>query len=327
MLAILLDHTEIYYTGANIVPYDLYVADALVIFFFLSGYLMYKGSPCRLSHRLGKVCRSLLLPYFIFTTVMALPKALAHGVISLSTVLDGEVDGLIAPFLPVLLGQASWFIAALAVGEVVFSLLLWISRGKAWLLCTLSVVAFLGSAVLSEQRAVYPWQVNNGLQAVLFLCAGWFWHRWEPFLHRFHTLSSSFFLFVLLIGMKVYAFRAGVHTMLWPIAIGSYPLFLADAVVSVLLAASVSRHLPVCRPIEWVGAHSIVYYFLCGGIPLCVSILLQWADMGYQGQYYRVLAAYAAVCAFSTLAVWAVYRYLPFITGKMRKQDGADALL
>lgn len=42
MLAILLDHTEIYYTGTNIINYNVYVTDALYLFFFISGYLIYK---------------------------------------------------------------------------------------------------------------------------------------------------------------------------------------------------------------------------------------------------------------------------------------------
>ena len=40
MLAILLDHTEIYYTGENVIDYNLYVANVLIVFFMLSGYLI-----------------------------------------------------------------------------------------------------------------------------------------------------------------------------------------------------------------------------------------------------------------------------------------------
>ena len=43
MLAILLDHTELYYTGGNIIDYNFYVVNALVVFFFLSGYLFFKN--------------------------------------------------------------------------------------------------------------------------------------------------------------------------------------------------------------------------------------------------------------------------------------------
>ena len=47
MLAILLDHTEIYYTGENVIDYNLYVANVLIVFFILSGYLMYR--ECKLN--------------------------------------------------------------------------------------------------------------------------------------------------------------------------------------------------------------------------------------------------------------------------------------
>ena len=42
MLAILLDHTESYYLDYHIINQNLYLTDALVFFFILSGYLMYK---------------------------------------------------------------------------------------------------------------------------------------------------------------------------------------------------------------------------------------------------------------------------------------------
>ena len=42
MLAILLDHTESYYLDYHIINQNLYLTDALVFFFILSGYLMYQ---------------------------------------------------------------------------------------------------------------------------------------------------------------------------------------------------------------------------------------------------------------------------------------------
>ena len=112
MLSILFDHTEIYYTGGNLIPYDWYVSNVLIVFFFLSGYLMYKQQGFSLRCKMVSIGRSLLLPYFLFTTVLALPKAFVHG-----HSLDWE-----SLLLPILTGRASWFIAALIVSEVVFSL-------------------------------------------------------------------------------------------------------------------------------------------------------------------------------------------------------------
>ena len=137
MVAILLDHTEIYYTGDNIIGYNYYVANVLVAFFFLSGYLFYKDTPFSLQLKLKAIARYLLLPYFIFTTFIAIPKALAHGFDIPETLFS------------VLTGQASWFIAALIVAEIVFSTVLWACKGKTWWLLTLSLVASVGCYFLS----------------------------------------------------------------------------------------------------------------------------------------------------------------------------------
>ena len=112
MLSILLDHTEIYYTGGNLIPYDWYVSNVLIVFFFLSGYLMYKQQGFSLKHKLTSIGHSLLLPYLLFTAVLALPKAFVHG---------WSIDWK-SVLLPILTGRASWFIAALVVSEIVFSL-------------------------------------------------------------------------------------------------------------------------------------------------------------------------------------------------------------
>ena len=79
MIAILLDHTEIYYTGINIIDYNVYVVNALTIFFMLSGYLMYKETGFDFRNKMKSITQTLLLPYFIFSTLILFPKNLIHG--------------------------------------------------------------------------------------------------------------------------------------------------------------------------------------------------------------------------------------------------------
>jgi fucose 4-O-acetylase-like acetyltransferase len=110
MLAIIFDHTEICFTGDNIVPYRMYVPDVLMAFFFLSGYLFYRPEGFRLRHKLHSWLRGVLMPYFIFTSALALPKAWLHGD-------GGSLSDLL---LTILTGQGSWFIASLAVAELLF---------------------------------------------------------------------------------------------------------------------------------------------------------------------------------------------------------------
>lgn len=135
MMAILFDHTEHYYLGDNISNLNLYVTDALYVFFVISGYLIYKNDEIiNVSHKLKSIMKTLVMPYFIFTTLMALPKSIAHGEVF---DLEGVVIGIIT-------GQASWFVAALAVAEILFVMSMKFLRGNIkWLFLCASVLLVL----------------------------------------------------------------------------------------------------------------------------------------------------------------------------------------
>ena len=267
---------------------------------------MYKQQGFSLRGKMFSIVRSLLLPYFLFTIVLALPKALVHGH---ST--DWE-----SLLLPILTGRASWFIATLIVSETVFSLFLWITRGKVIPLFLLSFCALVGSVLLTKQSTDYPWCINNALQAVLFLYIGWFYQSRKEVFNRINTPLYTSFLFISLIIIKGYATCKGVHTMIYPMGIDSYFLFFLDMLTSIFLLVNVCKQLPRCKLVEWVGAHSIVYYFVCGGVPLCLSLALEKVGLDYHGAYYSVLIAYALVCIVASGIVAIVYRYLPFMLGK-----------
>ena len=75
MLAILLFHTEIYYAGSDVVCYGFYVENALTAFAFVSGYLFIKPEGgFSMSKKAMAIVRGLILPYFIFTLILALGK-------------------------------------------------------------------------------------------------------------------------------------------------------------------------------------------------------------------------------------------------------------
>ena len=146
MIAILLDHTEIYYTGINIIDYNVYVVNALTIFFMLSGYLMYKETGFDFRNKMKSITQTLLLPYFIFSTLILFPKNLIHGnEINFMNILE-----------QIILGQASWFIASLCIAEVIFATSIWITRGKDMALFIVSMLGFTISIYLSQGNQPYP---------------------------------------------------------------------------------------------------------------------------------------------------------------------------
>jgi fucose 4-O-acetylase-like acetyltransferase len=307
MMAILLDHTEIYYTGENVICYHLYVADALVIFFFLSGYLFLKPGDFSLRHKALSVLKTIIMPYFIFTAVMAIPKALAHG--TALSVCD------ISQYI--LTGQASWFVAALAVAELLFAVILKWAKGNPWMITVGSVFAFVMSIWLANGPQPYFWQLDNAMQAMLFLCLGYLYHVHENRLNRFFTSSVSIVILgIALVGIKVAVLHYQVSLLIWPIHISNYGVFLVDAIVCILFMTSLCKRIGHHPLIEWTGAHSIVYYFLCGGIPLLTTRLLGHLHFAYQGSYYQVGIVFLLVYLLTTLITWLIYRYIPFVTGR-----------
>ncbi len=332
MLAILLDHTEIYYTGENVVDYNLYVVNALVVFFFISGYLMFRSQASGkvadfdLRHKVGAVMRTLVVPYLIFTTIIYVPKTLVHGGAFCISDMAADILG----------GQASWFIAALCVAELVFAVVIKLSKGNCLCLWATSVAGFLASIYLSQEGKAYLWQFDNAMQALLFLCAGYSYHKYERLLDRFNRLAVNILLAVLLVVLKIYGQANGIDLLVWHIHITDYTVFLLDISVCTLLAVQMFKQLSLLTfkllpsngskqllshgLLCWTGRHTIVYYFLCGGVPLIVSKVLVRIGMPYSGNYLYVVLAFALVYVFTTALTYIVYRYLPFTVGKWQRR-------
>lgn len=169
MIAILAFHTEVYYKGFDTAtPYYIYTTNAIILFYFISGYLLYRKNGFDFKRKIVSIGRSLLMPYFIFTTLIAIPKTLAHGE-------DINIQELT---IKILSGQASWFIAALIVAELIFSIILRISKGKHGLMTIFSVFCFIAYTLIPYNQYNY-WQWQDALLAVPFLYIGYLYHQYE----------------------------------------------------------------------------------------------------------------------------------------------------
>lgn len=226
MLAIIFDHTEICFTGDNIVPYRMYVPDVLMAFFFLSGYLFYRPEGFRLRHKLHSWLRGVLMPYFIFTSALALPKAWLHGA-------DGSLSDLL---LTILTGQGSWFIASLAVAELLFCLLLWLSRAHWRWLAGAGLFAVALAYGFGTRRLAFEanwWHVNEAVVALPSLLLGYMAHRFDKLGTRWRL---GLFALLLVLSLPV---NVLVASSSWPsVLVGALVLprlFLVKNALSVLL--------------------------------------------------------------------------------------------
>lgn len=318
MIAILLLHTDIYYvdngTLDGVISYNLYVVDAIVIFFFLSGYLMYKESAFDLKHKVKSILKTIVLPYFIFTTLLYFPKNIVHG--------DGVDVAEMAK--EVVTGQASWFVATLALSELIFSIVLYFSKTKTQYIAAVAIVGFILSVMMSENHAVYFWQADNALQTLLFLAAGYFFHKYEKKIDVCFRPQYLAVLFLMLVVIKYIVIKYSVSLIIWKIDISCYPLFIADIAICTLMSVQLFKRLPDCRLLGWTGRHSLVYYFFCGGVPLVTGKLLRHFNFLYNGNYLKVIIALAIVYVITSAIVWSVYRYLPFTVGKWGRRQQED---
>ena len=303
MIAIFVFHTEVYYKEYNASPYYLYTTNAIILFYFLSGYLFYREYGFDMRRKVVSIFRSMMIPYFVFTTLIALPKAIIrHSDIHWQDVL-----------INIITGRASWFIVALIVAEIAFSALLVVSRGKNGWLLLISTVCFMAYYVVPFNQHNY-WQWQDALLTLPFLCIGFLYHKYEK--HYVLQSKTSYLagLSMILIGIKLYELRLDLPMR--NIAIENIPLFLADSIIWLLLVVSIIKYIPHFRLIEWTGQHCIIYYFLCGGCPLLISTLLNRIGLTYDGYFYCFLIAFIFSYTLATALTAGIYKYVPFIIGK-----------
>ncbi|MED9907501.1 MAG: acyltransferase [Prevotella sp.] len=325
MLAIIFDHTEICFTGDNIVPYRMYVPDVLMAFFFLSGYLFYRPEGFCLRHKLHSWLRGVLMPYFIFTSALALPKAWLHGA-------DGSLSDLL---LTILTGQGSWFIASLAVAELLFCLLLWLSRAHWRWLAGAGLFAVALAYGFGTRRLAFEanwWHVNEAVVALPSLLLGYMAHRFDKLGTRWRL---GLFALLLVLSLPV---NVLVASSSWPsVLVGALVLprlFLVKNALSVLLLYllfTISQRDGVrwvelmprwfAAMVSWTGRRSIVYYFFSSGVPTALTAVFSRLGYTYRGCYAEVLVVFLLNLLLITLVTWAIYRYLPWTTGR-RKPNG-----
>ena len=305
MMLILVFHTEVYYKEYDVTPYYIYVTNAIILFYFISGYLFYRPESFNLKKKLNAITRSLLFPYFIFTSLIAVPKLLVRQ----------EAINLQEIVINILLGRASWFIAALIVGELYFALLLTKTRGKITWLLTDAIACLIIYYVIPFNQHNY-WQWQDALLAVSFLSAGYIYHQYDNHFNTINKPLYSLIFLLILIIIKVYEYH--VDLPMRNIAIENVPLFLADCIVWLMLVISIIRYIPRCKMIEWTGRHCIIYYFLCGGCPLIISIFFNKIGLPYNNYLYRYLLALIAVYLLATTLTYLIYKYIPFITRIIR---------
>lgn len=322
MIAIMFFHTDTYFTGDNaLIGYSFYVENAICIFFFISGYLFYGKTDYR--HKLCSIAKGLLLPYFIFTLLLAVPKAVVHGY-AITDVL-----------FSIITGRTSWFVSALIVAELLFLGVLKLSRGHEWVMAFLSALSFSVCVIFIDKSnnistLVNLWNIDNALLALPLVYIGWTFHKHEAIIGRVSNGFLACVLSLIAVCLKAYEHANGLQMLVEPIQVDNWLVFVLDIAAVTWLMVVLSKGVLsltgkwskkggqniIFRTIEWTGSHTLVYYFLCSAVPLAVSVLLNHCGIVFHDDVLSVLFAFILAYFATSAIVWTVYRFFPFMVGK-----------
>ena len=308
MMAILLFHTEVYCAGQGIIPYHLYVTNALIAFFFVSGYLFqHPNKDFSIQRKLKTILQKLIIPYFIFTLILAIPKALVHEDMSFIDVL-----------LSIFTGKASWFVSTLIIAEILFAVILRFFQHQERIIFIFSTLPYLLIAsayhFLSLETVISYniWCWQNALLIMPFLYMGYYFKKNNCLFDNITSKKIIPFLIVGVVILKYWECQNNLFLTMEPIIVSSFFILLLDGVITNLLLVAICRIIPDILPITWTGSHSLVYYFFCGAVPTAVSLGLQKVGFIYDGQYWRIIIAFLLVYLLSTVITWAVYKVIRF---------------
>ena len=314
MIAILFFHTQMYYFGADVVPYTLYVPNALALFYFIAGFLALHNKRT-IGQSLQRIILRLVLPYIIFTFVLAIVK---------QTINFGHID--VHNLASVILsGRASWFVAALIIIEVVFLFVRKLCRDNSWLILCLGVAAMVAAYFvqrspdeISNFAGGIPFAIPPALLGLFFYTLGFLYHRhFLPFIpkpspvgyvmrernedrdkvRRTMIITWCWLICVILIFLfvKIWENLNGYGFLFASLYADPYSLFIIDMLLGCIAFATlflllwqdvrpnVRDHSMKSEKVgmysfmspAWIGMHCLVFYFFAGAVPLVVSFLLR----------------------------------------------------
>jgi fucose 4-O-acetylase-like acetyltransferase len=274
-------------------------------FFVVSGYLFFRKwlsvsaerIPSMLKTAVENTLFRLILPTILFATIIYIPKLFYH---------NKDISGW-GYLYDVLGGISFWFTSAMAIGQLFMLALLrlGINRLRGFIIVSLIVVSVMPLLELLGPSP-FPWYWKTGLMTVPWMTLGGLVYWYRKLIYRFRSVCTYCIAACYLIALIYSYVIGGVHYAMMSVS------FNAQGVgVSVLGIAFVFmlayRAIPSLKFFQFIGEHSIVFYFLSGVIPATLSSISLLHPIGWLG--LSVIAV-----AFGFLLTWVIVTYLPFLT-------------
>lgn len=312
MLMVILSHTYVYYTKDTNLFLQLMQPTRLVVFFFISGYLI-KLDSFDFNKMMHSIVKKLLFPYFVFTTIIWVPKHLGSEL----NLLDAIID--------ILGGYASWFVAALAVSKITLSLILRYTKSlkKIWLFCIL--FACVGLLIRQYISGKILWYAHNGLISMIYLAIGITYKKYESYFNKslMFQLILSVSLYFTCVLLDHFIFKESVYIYRLPygaISLKGVFTFWVLSVLGIWMTINLVKVLPLgIRWMSYIGRNSLTYYYLNTGVLTVFIVVCSKIGLEYNGNDYFTIGLYILTVLTLTLISKLILRYAPWMLGDFRQ--------
>lgn len=312
MMVVYFYHTSVY-SGYPSIGFNFYSPFFVTSFFFISGYLFFSkhlmpdgkvtGGGYFLSCKL--VLFKIVIPTILFSLINFFPKTLLRG---------GSFD--IHLFLrDTFLGGSLWFTSALALAEILLSTMIALKKdNRLWHDFIISVLLTIGAVLLKKGDLTIwddgniPWFYKAAMIGTFYLVVGGLYKQYESKIGQIMNpilMLGLLLVYVLITLTPMIEVRTAVNAGILNI----WGVF--ASVLGIVLLTDVCKKLPTIKLFNWVGRHTLVMYFLSGGIPNILSVMM--LNMGVRLNF----ASFMVLCSFSfiigMIGTWIIEKYFPFV--------------
>ncbi len=288
-------------------------------FYFVSGYLFFKKQMGLIDSNLLRQDRKrylmnmlfrLAIPALLFSIVEFFPSAIIqHNGISLAAFIEKTI-----------LGGTFWFISSLIVAELIlYSLVQSKIRNMAFYLVFglvfYEIGRFLGmkDIHLTNLFTMYPWYIEKGLMASLFMVIGGIYWKYEKTVDRYLKQPIAFCLLLAayIVPLTVSGGIFRVLISINSINIQGVAISVIGIYLLVLLCKSIKGTNALTNQLDKIGKNTIGFYFVCGSIPKVLAILMPKVLPSNNLPY--MLFGFILSFALAYIAVFIMTRFLPFV--------------
>ena len=319
MLIIILFHTDIYYVGESSFLVDLlFFHTSIAFFFFASGYTA-KIENFNFKNSITYIIKRLLIPYFIFSTLIYIPKFLLRG-------WDMDVFTMLYEIFG---GLASWFIASLVVSRLALSIILKLTKNIFLITASCLLLSAVGFVMTQYLEAPILWYANYGLMSMFYICLGIIFRKQEAILGNKIKcqafISTIFYIIFVLIDLYIlkdsqwhyvcsssyiYGLKAGQVILLRVV------YYLITSILGIWMIISLLKLMPAgIKSLSYVGRNSLTYYYLNGGVVFILTFIFNKIGLVYDGNYFCALLLFIFVVIILSISSKLIHRFAPWMVG------------